>query len=95
MTVNLFIYLFTLGSAASSLLTQAVKKSFDEVPSNLLALFSAIVVGVGGTAVAYSFLGIPFVLNNVLCMILMGVCIWVGSMVGYDKIVQLIKQHKG
>lgn len=95
MTIELFIYLFTIGSAVSSLITQAAKKNFDELPSNFLALGSAIIVGVGGTAVAYSLLAMEYNRNNIICMLLMAICIWVGSMVGYDKVVQLIGQFKG
>jgi len=29
-----------------------------------------------------------------MCIVLMGVCIWVGSMIGYDKVVQTIEQIK-
>ena len=94
MTIELFIYLLTIGSAISSLITQTVKQAFDEVPSNFIALGSAIVVGIGGGAVFYSFMEIPMTTNNILCMILMALCIWVGSMVGYDKVIQLIKQFK-
>lgn len=93
MSVNMFIILFTLGSASASLLTEAEKKSF-KIRANILALINAVVVGILGTAAAYILYDIPFNLKNVVCMILMTVCIWVGSMVGYDKILQTITQIK-
>ena len=37
-------------------------------------------------------MGVKWTVNNIICMILMGICVWVGSMIGYDKIVQLVKQ---
>ena len=95
MTIELFLYLFTIGSAVSSLITQAWKKTFDELPSNFIALGSAIIVGVGGMSATYIIIGMSFDTNNIVCMILMAICIWVGSMVGYDKVVQLIKQIRG
>lgn len=95
MTIELFMYLFTLGSAFNSLLTQAVKKAFNELPSNFLALGDALVVGLGGSICAYCILGIPCNVQNIICAILMALCIWIGSMCGYDKIVQLIRQTKG
>ena len=49
-------------------------------------------VGCGGTAIAYVLLGIPFVLPNVLCLVLMCGVVWLGSMIGYDKVMQLVKQ---
>ena len=41
MTIELFMFLFTIGSVASSLLTQAMKKAFKNLSSNMLALASA------------------------------------------------------
>ena len=95
MTIELFIYLFTIGGTFASLLTQAIKKTFNQVPSNILALCSSIIVGVGGTFSAYVLFDIAFTLSNIVCIPLMAVCIWVGSMCGYDKILQTLKQIGG
>lgn len=94
MTIELFIFLFTVGSAAASLLTEAMKKSFKNLPSNILALASSIAIGVGGSAIAYVLMDIPGTPKNIVCVILMPFCIWVSAMVGYDKIMQLINQVK-
>ena len=94
MTIDLFIYLFTIGSVASSLFTQALKKGNYEIPNNILALFSAVVVGLFGTCFAYVLMGIDFTAQNLVCVVLMLVCIWVGSMIGYDKVIQMIAQIK-
>ena len=94
MTIELFLFFFTAGSAAASLLTQAMKKAFTNLTSNMLALASAILVGVFGTVAAYIFLEIPFNLKNIICIPLMAVCVWVGSMVSYDKVIQTIAQFK-
>lgn len=99
MSVTLFITLFTLGSFACTLVTEAVKKAFinakKEASANLLALIDAVVVGGLGTSVAYILLGIEWSTNNIICLALMIVCIWIGSMIGFDKIKQLIEQIKG
>lgn len=92
MTIELFIFLFTVGSAAASLITEAFKKSFDKLPSNFLALASSCLVGIGGSAIAYVLMDIPGTPKNIVCVILMPFCIWVSAMVGYDKIMQLIGQ---
>lgn len=96
MTVTLFISILTLGAGVTSLLTEAIKKAYEnahkDYSANLIALVDAIVVGMGGTAVNYMLLGIPWTVNNIICMVLMAVCVWIGSMVGYDKLVQLIGQ---
>lgn len=91
MTITLFLSLFTLGSMVSSLLTEAVKKATD-ISSNLIALINAVVVGLAGTSAAYVLMGEPFNLQNTICIILMTVCIWIGSMIGYDKVIQTISQ---
>ena len=96
MTLDLFIKVLIFGSAISSLLTQAVKKAYENAgkkySANVLALIDAIVVGCGGTAVYYMLNAIPWTVNNVICLFLMGVAVWIGSMIGYDKILQLLKQ---
>lgn len=95
MTINIFMFLFTIGAAASSLLTQAMKKAFTEVSSNILAAGDALIVGVGGTIAAYIILDIEFNAKNVVCIPLMALCVWVGSMISYDKVLQTIRQVKG
>ena len=96
MTVTLFITMLTFGAGVSSLLTEAVKKAYanahKEYSANIVALINAIVVGCGGTAVLYMLKSIPWTINNIICLVLMGVAVWMASMIGYDKIIQLLKQ---
>lgn len=98
MSVQLFIAIFTLGSAISSLLTEAVKKAYSnagkEYSANVVALADAIVVGCGGTAVMYMLMAIPWTVNNIICIFLMGIAVWIASMVGYDKVIQMLNQLK-
>lgn len=98
MTITLFISIFTIGAAFSGLLTEAVKKFYEnqgkDYSSNVIALINAIVVGGLGTAISYMLLGIPWTVNNIICLILMIVVVWIGSMIGYDKIIQLFGQLK-
>ena len=99
MTVNLFIILITLGAAVASLLTEAIKTAFSnagkDCSPNMIALINSVIVGGLGTALSYILIGIPFTANNIICIPLMMLCIWIGSMVGYDKIIQLIQQIGG
>lgn len=97
MTITLFIILAAICCAVSSLLTEGIKqwfknKSEKNYSANLIALINAAVVGCGGTAIAYVLLGVPFVLPNILCLVLMCAVVWLGSMIGYDKVIQLTKQ---
>ena len=96
MTITLFISILTIGAAITSLLTEAIKQAYKnagkDYSPNMIALANAIVIGLGGTAVCYMLLAIPWTVNNIICMVLMAVCVWIGSMIGYDKIIQLISQ---
>ena len=96
MTITLFIMLATICCAVSGLLTEGIKIWFSnsgkKYSSNLIALINAFIVGCCGTAIAYVLLGIAFSLSNILCLVLMVGVVWLGSMVGYDKVMQLITQ---
>ena len=80
----------------TALMTEAIKKAYlnegKEYSANVIALINAVVVGCGGTAVLYMLQSIPWTVNNIICLILMGVAVWVASMIGYDKVLQLLKQ---
>ena len=98
MTISLFLTLIVTLATAVSLLTEAVKKSFEgtkiKYSSNVVVLIVSVIVGIGGTALTYMFLGIPFTTLNIICMVLMPVAVWIGSMLGYDKVLQMIEQIK-
>lgn len=98
MTISLFLTLIVTLATAVSLLTEAVKKSFEgtkiKYSSNVVVLIVSVIVGIGGTALTYMFLGIPFTTLNTICMVLMAVAVWIGSMLGYDKVLQMIEQIK-
>ena len=99
MTMTMFVILVTICCAISGLLTEGIKvwcKNAEEPYSaNLIALIDAIIVGCGGGVTAYILLGIAFTTPNILCLVLMSGAVWLGSMVGYDKVIQLITQITG
>jgi hypothetical protein len=37
-------------------------------------------------------MGIPWTVNNIICLVLMCVVIWLGAMLGFDKVLQTITQ---
>lgn len=96
MTLAMFLEMLLLFGVITSLLTEVAKKELTaagrKYPCNLLVLMISVVISIGGTALAYFFFKIPFDTHNVVCMILMGIMVWFGSMLGYDKVVQLITQ---
>lgn len=98
MTLTIFIALLVVLAGVVSLLTEAVKKFLNEekvkYSANMVVLIVSVIVGVGGTALTYIFLGIAFTPPNIVCMVLMAVAVWVGAMIGYDKVLQMVEQFK-
>ena len=98
MSISLFISLFVACAAMTGLLTQAIKQFYynrnSDASPNVIALANAIVVGGLGTAFAYMLIGIPWTVNNILCLIAMVILVWMGSMIGYAKIIETISQFK-
>lgn len=99
MTVQTFLILLSAFSLIVGLVTQALKKLLDDLgasySSNVVAVAVSAVIGVGGTAIYYIIAGITFNAVNIICMLLMGAATAVGAMVGYDKVIQTIKQIVG
>lgn len=93
MTVEMFLTLLVFFSTATSLATEAFKKLLgDRVPYNILVLIIAMVVGCAGVSIYYLIYDIELNTINIIYIILMGIANWIGAMVGYDKIKQLIGQ---
>lgn len=96
MTAEAALILLAICAIATSLLTEGIKKFLDEkkvsYASNMLVFFVAQVVGCGLTALYYVNYQVPFNALNSVYLALMGVANWLGAMIGYDKVVQLIKQ---
>jgi hypothetical protein len=96
MTITIFIVMLTIGSSVSSLLVQALKKHAENrgktCSPNLIALICTVVIGVAGTSIMYVLADVPWNLKNIMCMLLMVLCTWIGSMIGYDKVIQTIVQ---
>ena len=83
MSIDLFLAILFAGSLAASLITEAAKKAYPDTSANILALINALVVGIAGTSCIYILLDMPFNSKNVLCIPMMALCIWIGSMIIY------------
>lgn len=96
MDITLFISILSAAAVITSLLTEAIKKMYSNMnrscSPNVIALVNAIVIGCGGTAVVYMLMGIEWTVNNVICMVLMAFAVWLSSMLGFDKVIQMINQ---
>lgn len=83
----------------NSLLTQGIKaalnKSGIKYSSNVLALACAVLCGFFGTLIYYVLTGLKIGPVTFLFAVLMLIAVWLGSMVGYDKVTQLVKQIGG
>lgn len=98
MDITMFLILLSAFSVLSSLVTEGIKNiTLDKVnlSYNMVALVSALIIGGCGSAVYYQLNAIPFTINNIIYMILMGFASGLVSMVGFDKVRQAIKQITG
>ena len=96
MTVTAFLIILTACAAATSLLTEGLKKLLDGLgvryASNILVLIVALIVGCGTTALYYVNDQVPFTALNSVYLALMGVANWLGATLGYDKVRQTMEQ---
>lgn len=98
MDITIFLILLSAFSVLSSLVTEGIKNiTTDKVnlSYNIVALVSALIIGGCGSAIYYQLNAIPFTINNIIYMILMGFSSGLVSMVGFDKVQQAIKQITG
>ena len=95
MTLTLFISLVTALSLVSSLITEAIKKSFNATKPTLIVAIVAAITGWGGGVIAYSLMGIGYNTSNIICLILLAPTIWLMATLGYDKVLEVIKQIAG
>ena len=98
MTTTTFLMLLSSFSVLSGLVTEGVKKLISDranMSYNIIALIVSLIVGGVGCAIYYQLNAIPFDVNNVIYMILMGLASGLCSMVSYDKLKQCIEQISG
>ena len=94
MTLALFVTLVTILSLINSLITQAIKKTFNaNKPTLVVAIVSAITGWIGGY-MTYILMEIPFNPSSIICLILLAPTCWLVATLGYDKVMEVIKQIK-
>lgn len=95
MTTTTFLMLLSSFSVLSGLVTEGIKKLISDKANmsyNIIALVVALVIGGAGSAVYYQLNAIPFNLDNIIYLVLMGLASGLCSMVGFDKIKQAVEQ---
>ena len=98
MTITTFLMLLSSFSVLSGLVTEGIKKLISDKANmsyNIIALIVSLIIGGVGCAIYYQLNTIPFDINNVIYMILMGLASGLCSMVSYDKLKQCIEQISG
>ena len=96
MNISVFVIAFVIESIIASLFTEAIKKAMEnakkDYSANVIALVVAFVIGVGVTCGYMVFNGIPFTVQSVIIVVAMTGCVWMGAMLGYDKVKQTLDQ---
>lgn len=91
----MFLILLSSFSVMSSLVTEGIKNLVTDkinLSYNIIAFISALIIGGCGTAIYYQLNTIPFTVNNIIYIILMGLASGLTAMVGFDKVKQSIEQ---
>ena len=96
MTLDIFILGIAVCSAFTALVTEAVKKMLEKdsktYKSNVLAAICSIIVA-AIVVVSYAILAeVQVTVQFVTLAILLCIFSWLCAMVGYDKVIQTIKQ---
>lgn len=95
MNTTMLLILLSAFSVLSSLVTESIKNIVTDkvnLSYNIVALITALIIGGSGTAVYYQLNTIPFTVNNIIYMVLMGLASSLVSMTSYDKVKQAIEQ---
>ena len=98
MTTTTFLMLLSAFSVLSGLVTEGIKKLISDKANmsyNIIALVVSLVIGGVGCAIYYQLNAIPFNLDNIIYLVLMGLASGLCSMVGFDKIKQAVEQLAG
>ena len=99
MNSGFLITALALISVLTSLTVEALKKIFDEkhinYSSNLLAVIVSTILTIALCVGYVLYFGIPFTIQTVIIMIALVFLSFLSATVGYDKVVQLLKQIKG
>lgn len=92
-----FLMLLATFSTITGLVVECIKKIVSDkanISYNVAALIIAMIVGVAGCGIYYQLNNISFSTNNIIYMILMGLASALSSTLGYDKVVQTLRQCK-
>lgn len=96
MTIELFCTLLLTFGTGTTIVVEFVKKILDSFKvsysASALALAIGGIVGVLGSCAYFIMSGITFTPQSIVWIAFEGICVIIGSQLGYDKIVSVVKQ---
>ena len=95
MTVQIAMFLLTICSVATSLITEGIKKMVTVTKPTIVAAIVAIIVG-AAVPVCYILLnGLTFGTQEIIYTVGMVIMTWLCATIGYDKVKEAIQQILG
>lgn len=86
------MFLLTICAAATSLITEAIKKTFNGGKPTITAAIVSVVTGVG-VPIGYLVLNhLSITPQDIVYIVAMVVLTWVCACCGYDKVIEVINQ---
>lgn len=98
MTVEKFMLVLLIMSTFTTLITEGWKKTLGDnakYASNVLAAIVSVAVAICGSCGYLIYTSTHLTPQNLMIIILLTICTWLCSMLGYDKVKQAILQIKG
>lgn len=97
-SLDMFLFGLMAVSTLTGLVTEAIKKIMTEhnrtYHANTIAGIVAVILSIV-TGVVYIILNdITFSASVIVYLVMLTVCSWLGSMIGYDKVIATIKNYK-
>lgn len=96
MTLELFCTLLLAFGTLTTIVVEFIKTILNGLKINYntsaVALATGGAVGIVGTSAYFVMAGIAFTPQSIMWIIFEGICVIMGSQLGYDKIVAIIKQ---
>ena len=95
MTVEVALFLLTICSAFTGLITEAIKKMFTVNKPTIVAAIVSVIVG-AAVPICYLIINkIPFGAQEIIYTVAMVILTWLCATIGYDKVMEVIRQIFG
>jgi len=98
LNIEIFVFAFVILSTITSLLTEAVKQCLDNLQikyiSEIIVLIVDAFVSIGGGVFFYIFNDIAFSTKSIMALVCMLIAVFIGSEIGYDKVIELLDKVK-